>query len=104
VDEERTHRISQWIADELARIECVRRAVLFGSRARGDNRERSDIDVAIEAPEATAGEWSDIVETVDSAPTLLRLDVVRLERTPAALRKEIERDGKEIYSRESSAA
>lgn len=30
-------------------IECgVEKVILFGSRARGDNKERSDIDLAIE--------------------------------------------------------
>ena len=31
----------------LARDAAASRLVLFGSRARGDNRERSDIDMAV---------------------------------------------------------
>ena len=32
---------------ELARRHGAQRLVLFGSRARGDNKERSDIDLAV---------------------------------------------------------
>ena len=38
------------LAGRLARHPEVERVWLFGSRARGDNFERSDIDLAIEAP------------------------------------------------------
>ena len=45
----------QQLAD-LARDHGAERLVLFGSRARGDNRERSDIDLAVYGmPEAQRG-------------------------------------------------
>lgn len=77
---------------------------MFGSRARGDNRERSDMDIAIEAPGVSESEWAAIEETVDSAPTLLRLDVLRMDDASPELRAEIARDGQEIYRREPTAA
>lgn len=50
--------------------------VLFGSRARSDNRERSDIDLAIYGmPEQDRPLfWSD----VNALPTLLKFDLVHI--------------------------
>lgn len=66
--------------------------ILFGSRARGDNRERSDIDIAIYGmPKENYGLfWSDIEEL----PTLLSVDIVHITGgTDPMLLKNIERDG-----------
>lgn len=60
----------------------IRRIILFGSRARGDARERSDADLAIEAPGADPVAWDDMLAALDEAPTLLQLGVVRLEDAP----------------------
>ncbi len=86
-----------WLSEALAQFPAVRSAILFGSRARGDNRERSDIDLAIDTPGATAVEWSDVVEAIDEAPTLLTLDVLRLDDTTRAMREQIARDGVIVY-------
>ena len=52
---------------------------LFGSRARGDFRERSDIDLAIECPQATKKDWSQVMAIIENADTLLSIDCVRLD-------------------------
>jgi len=78
--------------------------LLFGSRARGDNRAKSDFDFAISAPTAGIREWDAILEAIDGAPTLVKIDVMRYEEAPAALRVEIDRDGVEVYVREPRAA
>lgn len=72
--------------------------VLFGSRARGDNKERSDIDLAIYGmPKGNhAPFWSD----VDELPTLLQFDLVHVtEDTDAELVKNIKRDGVVLYEK-----
>jgi len=53
---------------------------LFGSRARGDNQERSDIDLAILCPSATQDDWSRILDIIESSDTLLKIDCIRLEK------------------------
>ena len=82
---------------EFARDAGARRVVLFGSRARGTNLPKSDIDLAIEGcPDFDALEdrfqeelWS-----------LLRLDIVNLDDTISEdLRQEIARDGKVLYEK-----
>jgi len=81
----------------------VDRIVLYGSRARRDHHDRSDIDLAVACPRATPAEWLDLVELVDErADTLLAVDLVRLDAlTPTdRLRLAIEREGVELYRRE----
>lgn len=81
---------------KLAERNGVNRVVLFGSRARGDNRKRSDIDLA-----ATGGNVAAFSLDVDEeTPTLLMYDVVDLDGpVQPELLKEIERDGVVLYER-----
>ena len=80
------------------RFPCVREVRLFGSRATGHARRASDIDLAISAPGATAEQWLDLADAVESAPIIYEFDLVHLERTynPRLLEK-IQRDGVRIY-------
>lgn len=86
----------------VRRLRCfaqIERIYLFGSRARGDALPRSDIDLAIACPEADAHVWADIYETVDSADTLLKIDVIRLEEAAPELTARITAEGQLLYER-----
>ena len=73
---------------------------LYGSRARGDNFERSDIDLAVEAPAMEDADWFRMkFDVVDEAPTLLLIDLVRLEEVPDHLREQIQEEGVVLYER-----
>ena len=87
------------VARRAAGLAAVVRVVLFGSRARGDAAERADVDLAVEAPLAGAVEWSEVVEALDGLPTMLPVDVVRLEALPEAMRRRIEAEGHVLYER-----
>lgn len=52
---------------------------MFGSRARGDNRPRSDIDLAILCPRASMQDWLTVCDLIDEADTLLKIDYVRFD-------------------------
>lgn len=72
--------------------------LLFGSRARGDHKERSDIDLAIYGmPEEKQHLfWWD----VDDLPTLLKFDIVHITAdTDAAFVENIKKDGVMLYER-----
>lgn len=77
---------------EIGRRFGASRIVLFGSRARGDHRERSDIDLAVyDLPQKS---WSDFEDAIDALPTLLSFDLVDMSRSVSPeLRANIERDG-----------
>lgn len=86
---------------QLAALPFVHAIWLFGSRARGDHRPRSDIDLAIVCPDASAEDWLTVLSVVDEADTLLRIDCVRYDAEPAtsALKTAIERDKQVLYER-----
>ncbi len=70
--------------------------VLFGSRARGDHRERSDIDIAVYGIEETKQAF--FCSDIDDIPTLLSFDVIFItDRTDKKLTDNIKKDGKIIY-------
>lgn len=72
------------------------RVVLFGSRARGSNRERSDIDLAV------SGKGVELfVESLEErADTLLSFDIVDLDEIVSdKLRESISREGKVLYAK-----
>ena len=85
----------------MAALPFVDAIILYGSRARGEARERSDIDLAISAPSASVREWETLLEIVDDADTLLSIDCVRLDRlgTDEPLWRNIEADGITLYRR-----
>ena len=85
------------VASRLKSFPEIERIVLFGSRARGDAGPRADIDLAIACPSANAATWSDIVDAAEQAPTLLQIDLVRMESAPAELLLQIDREGRVLY-------
>ncbi|MBQ7497726.1 MAG: nucleotidyltransferase domain-containing protein [Selenomonas sp.] len=89
-----TNQLKQEII-KYAQINDIKKVILFGSRARGDNHDRSDIDLAVSGgnPSRFHGDLE------ECAHTLLFFDVVDLDRPSLsqALRNEINRDGELIY-------
>lgn len=79
---------------KIAKKNNIKKVILFGSRARGDNYEKSDIDLAV-----SGGNVLDFYYDVEEeAWTLLMFDVVDLnERISDELKAEIERDGVVLY-------
>jgi predicted nucleotidyltransferase len=70
------------------------RVRLFGSRARGDSRTWSDIDVAVQAsPALPAGVLSALRDALEGSSCLLNVDVVDWNDADAALRESIGREG-----------
>jgi predicted nucleotidyltransferase len=76
------------------RARGVTHAALFGSRARGDNRPNSDIDIMIEiAPDAPVGVWEYVAITQyisDLFP--VRVDVANRAKLKALVRPAAERE------------
>ena len=87
------------IVKRLKDIPEVERIYLFGSRARGDNAARADIDIAVSCPTANKSQWLKIWDAVEQTDTLLLIDVVRIEETSEELRRKIVSEGQVIFER-----
>lgn len=85
------------LARRLVREKLSRRAArvfLFGSRARGDARRASDIDIAIEAEVPLPAELlAEIRDALDESEILPRVDVVDLSRASEGLRQRVHEEG-----------
>ena len=74
----------------------LRNIVLFGSRAKGNNTERSDIDMAVYGGDFDGFYW-DIKEKINS---LLMFDIIQADSAISDdLKHEIEKDGVIIYQK-----
>ncbi|MBY0759082.1 nucleotidyltransferase family protein [Sellimonas caecigallum] len=91
--------IRQTVLDEIcsfAEKYGIQKVILFGSRARGDFKPTSDIDLAV-----SGGNIARFALDVDEeTSTLLKYDIVDLERTmQPELRESIQREGKTLYEK-----
>ena len=88
----------------IASLPFVDKVVLFGSRARGDHHDRSDIDLAVFCAGAGADDWREVKNCLREGriDTLLNVDCVRFDDSPAALREHILADGTVLYERPAS--
>lgn len=70
--------------------------ILFGSRARGDFKRTSDIDIAV-----SGGDFERFALDVDEGTsTLLEFDIVDLDREmQEALRESIQKEGRILYEK-----
>lgn len=90
------------LAERIGRLPKVKRVVLFGSRARGDHTQHSDVDLAVEAEDGEI--WPLATRFVDEAPTLLEIDLVWWSEATEELKSEIEREGIMLFSRGTAIA
>ena len=77
--------------------ECfLDRVILFGSRARGTNRERSDIDLAVSG--GNQSRFEELLE--EEADTLLSFDVINMDGVASRkLKDNIQREGVLLYAK-----
>ena len=81
-------------------FESIHKVVLFGARARGDNHQHSDMDIAVFSvclPFSGKGLFRDKIENIK---TLLNMDVVYVdEGVDSLLLQNIETEGVVIYEK-----
>ena len=71
----------------------IGKLILFGSRARGTNTERSDIDIAVSGVD----NFESLVEKVEELPTLFSVDLVNMDTCRnQLLLEDIRQYGREI--------
>ena len=64
-----------WETARLCRNFGAKEVILYGSRAKGTARERSDIDVAV----AGVNNFDELREQVEELPTLYSVDLVNMD-------------------------
>ena len=80
----------------IAKKHDVNKIILFGSRAKGNNTERSDVDIAVYANNFSSFYW-DVQEHINS---LLSFDIVNaFDGVSAELADEINKYGVTIYEK-----
>jgi len=79
---------------DIAQKYNVKKVILFGSRARGNFKEKSDIDLAVQG-----GDFVHFMLDVnEETSTLLDFDIISLdEEIQGELRDSIKKEGKTIY-------
>ena len=78
---------------ELCRKYNAKEVILYGSRAKGTARERSDIDIAVSGVE----NFDILVEKADELPTLYSVDLVNMDTCKnQLLLEDIRQYGREI--------
>ena len=79
----------------FAKKYSINKVILFGSRARGDNTERSDIDIAV-----YGGDFDSFIGILKKKYIPFKFDVVEADKSISEeLKQEIEKDGVVIYEK-----
>ena len=88
----RTEEVIEEVAD-LCRQFQAKKVILYGSRAKGTARERSDIDIAVSGVD----NFELLVEKVEELPTLYSVDMVNMDSCRnQLLLEDIRQYGREI--------
>lgn len=79
---------------DIARKYHVKKVILFGSRARGTFKEKSDIDLAVQGGDFVRF----MLDVNEETSTLLSFDIINLdEGIQSELRESIKKEGKLVY-------
>ena len=80
----------------IAKNHDIQKVILFGSRARENYTERSDIDIAVLGGDFDSFYW----DTKENVRSLLMFDIVDLnQKISDELKEEIEKEGIVIYEK-----
>jgi predicted nucleotidyltransferase len=91
------------ITGVCAAFPAVRKVFLYGSRARGDYRPESDIDLAVEAPGMTFDDFLLLRGRLDDLPLIFKVDALHLDALEdGPLKTAIRDEGVAIYERRTA--
>lgn len=85
----------------LFKKENIDKVILFGSRARNDYKNNSDIDLAIIFNSNDNDNYIKLLTKLEELNTLFKFDVIDYNKiTNTTLKQEIDKDGITIYQKE----
>ena len=96
-EEEVMQMLKDLFANKKADLER-HRVLLFGSRARGDAKQRSDFDLAVDGNEPLSiQKFYEIEEALEQLPTLYSFDWVDLTKVNSRFREEALKSAQVLY-------
>lgn len=93
-----------WILEQTAACPAVQKVILFGSRAKGNETEYSDYDIAIVWDLSYSNTaWATYIEKLrEENPKLNQLDLVRMDLIEDDFRMRIIQEGKVLYDKSTT--
>ncbi len=83
----------------FGRFPAIDKVLIYGSRARGDFRPGSDIDMAVFAPELSEQQLAALWLALEESPIAFPMDLVHFDQLEnPELKKAIEREGVAVYT------
>lgn len=92
-------KVIDQIVDIIKKYDEVEKVKIFGSRARGDYKNQSDIDIALYGEKLTNSINTNIFYDIDKLYLPYKIDLINFNtlKNEEALRENIEREGIIIY-------
>ena len=82
----------------------INRVLIFGSRAKGMNKDSSDIDMAVIAPTMDHETFNHLWRAIDDLPLIFKVDLVHWDKlTNERFKYKIQMEGRLFYSREQQS-
>lgn len=89
--------VVQKLEDFFKQFDFIDKVVIFGSRARGDNAPKSDIDLCVYSLKMSKDEFVKLRRELDDLPILYKMDIVHFENSSDELKENILRDEKLFF-------
>jgi len=90
--------VDKELKDFFAQYSFIDKVVIFGSRARLECKEKSDIDICVYSLKMSDEEFRDLRYEIDELPIFYHIDIVHFEKIDDKLKENILRDGKLFYT------
>lgn len=89
------------VLNQIREVSCnynIEKVVLFGSRARGDNSEVSDYDIAVYENILSCKDRANFLDDIDELETLKKIDIVFVDDSlEKDFLENIQKEGVTIY-------
>ena len=93
----RQNEIMQRVIDILKGVLNPSRIIIFGSRAKENNRVHSDFDFALDCPKPSLSVERQISDAIEKISGLYKVDIIYLDSVDEEFKEIILKTGKVVY-------